>query len=119
MGTPKRDILNENFGKLTVVRHLPDDMEFCTCACGSHRTVHRRQLTGKAIEACHKCAAANRKTAYMKRREPQPEVIIPEPVAICTGRIENGFLLCSPDCPRHRLAGAWPRQLRPVIPVEL
>ena len=119
MGTPRRDILNENFGKLTVARHLPDDMEFCTCACGSHRTVRRRLLITQSITSCRNCASANRKAANATPHEPKLEAIIPEPPAICTGRIEKGFLLCSPDCPRHRLSGAWPRQLRPVIPVEL
>ena len=119
MGTPKRDILNKNFGKLTVKRHLPDDMEFCTCACGSYRHVRRRLLITQSVTSCHKCAVANRKAANAKQREPEPEVILPEPVAICTGRIEKGFLLCSPDCPRHGLSGAWPRQLRPVIPLEI
>ena len=115
----RRDLLNESFGKLTVTRHLPGDIEFCTCECGSYRHVRRQMLLSKSIKHCLRCAEASRRAPNRKSVEPEPEPENrpnPVPAAVCTGRLLNGFLLCGPDCPAHPMsARVWPRQVQPLI----
>lgn len=106
----KVDLIGRRVGTLTVERDLGDDQFHCVCDCGRYRTVSRNRLVGKDIESCHVCAAENRR----HRLRPAPPPPEPKPARIeppkCTGQRRGGWLLCSPDCPRHAITRPYERR---------